>query len=74
MCIFSCTIFSQEICHNCVYPQEVSSKKTPWSKISTDLSPTSHEGHYSHLAIWVCTVHATTHPIGKDFHVYGATV
>ena len=30
MCKFTSTIFLQEVFHNCVHPQEVANKKTPW--------------------------------------------
>ena len=30
MCIFTSTIFLQEVCHNYIHPLEVANKKTPW--------------------------------------------
>ena len=30
MCKFTSTIFLEEVFHNCVHPQEVANKKTPW--------------------------------------------
>ena len=44
MCKFTSTILLQEVFHNCVHPQEVANKKTPWGWVGEinnkdDLSP-----------------------------------
>ena len=33
MCKFTSTMILQEVFHNCVHPQEVANKKTPWSQL-----------------------------------------